>query len=83
MSLNSRLRKLEAAIAARRQQQANKSFTERLEAAEAKYSAMDDETLLAEYKSFVNAPLSPELAAKFDSMTADQLIKEYFQMIKC
>ncbi|UBF26405.1 hypothetical protein K9N68_33735 [Kovacikia minuta CCNUW1] len=76
MSLNARLKRLEAIAASRQQQQDSQTIQQRIDS----LKDVPYEQLLAEYEQFKNAPRDPEIAAKLDGMTIDDLIRHYFEL---
>jgi len=82
MNLNARLNQLEKLAAERKQKLKAQQEQEQQAAAIARFEAMDQTELIAEYNAAINEPLPPELAAKLATMDTNQLINFYFGVIK-
>ncbi|MBW4522641.1 MAG: hypothetical protein KME16_23595 [Scytolyngbya sp. HA4215-MV1] len=83
MSLESRLKRLEAIAAAKHQTQSEQSYLDLLQVAEERFRGIPDEQVLREYEQAINAPSTdPRIIAeiaKLDGMSCEELIKEYMK----
>ena len=75
-SLNNRLKRLQALLKDKQQAQVTQTDADLTEALRAKYAAMPDDQLLAEYEAW-KADVIAHPDPKFDGMNAQELIKDY------
>lgn len=82
MNLKARLKALEALAAQKAASAQQTSEKADLEAIQAQVAAIPTDQLLQEYEAMMASPLSPAIAARFEGKSAQELIQEYFQIIR-